>query len=206
MNPEPRAKSLGLEEAQGAAAMNTPPQVETTQLPKPWDRLTKETPKAYQAFTAYLLLGPGRSMDRAAKELGRPGVTSVADWGRENGWVERARAFDEEQARTALTAFQEVGVQDYTTFAAGRRAAATKLGQLCDRMLDHAAKRLEQLEEARNRAIAAGTKEEDLPVVELDARLSSYIRAIADVDSKAGDAMALALGIDRLVAVEDGKP
>lgn len=145
-------------------------------------------------------------MDRAAKELGRPGVTSVADWGRENGWVERARAFDEEQARTALTAFQEVGVQDYTTFAAGRRAAATKLGQLCDRMLDHAAKRLEQLEEARNRAIAAGTKEEDLPVVELDARLSSYIRAIADVDSKAGDAMALALGIDRLVAVEDGKP
>jgi hypothetical protein len=74
---------------------------------KPWERQPGESPKAYQAFAAYLELAPGsRSVDAAAKAVGlsrgvqggRQGSarapSRVWAWSAENRWVERVAAWD----------------------------------------------------------------------------------------------------------------
>ena len=67
--------------------------------PQSWDRLEKESPKAYIAFSSYRDLGPTRSVEKAfaalnpgKKRSGRPAEWYV--WSSKFDWVERAEAFD----------------------------------------------------------------------------------------------------------------
>jgi len=60
----------------------------------------KETPKSLAALEQYLLLGPGRSLAKLAKAMGkRPGYVQVLkEWSSSFGWQNTAREYDKEQA------------------------------------------------------------------------------------------------------------
>lgn len=81
----------------------------------PWNMQPGESSRAYEAFEVYrnmppkcLTLGvvPGRSIDRAAAELGKP-VSLLWRWSARHRWVERVRAFDAEAARLACERLRE---------------------------------------------------------------------------------------------------
>lgn len=57
---------------------------------EPWDRQPGETPKSYEAFKAYLHLGPGRSL----AAVRRNGAGRAEAWSSRHGWVRRAAAWD----------------------------------------------------------------------------------------------------------------
>jgi hypothetical protein len=74
-----------------------------------WDRLTRETPKAWRAFELYRDMGLGRSYAKVAQELpnqtraGRLGVSVqlIKRWAKEFQWQDRVKAFDAHEARIA---------------------------------------------------------------------------------------------------------
>ena len=77
-----------------------------TETPRPWDRRSTETTKAYAAFLAYIALGARRSIREALRQ--NSGETAVSGklrtwegWSSKNAWVSRANARDEWLARTA---------------------------------------------------------------------------------------------------------
>lgn len=72
----------------------------------PWERMPGESARAYAAFCIYRDLGPQRSIAAVAERL--PGVRAprrakrpLERWSSRWNWVERARAWDEEQERLA---------------------------------------------------------------------------------------------------------
>ena len=77
-----------------------------TETPRPWDRRSTETTKAYAAFLAYIALGARRSIKEALRQ--NSGETAVSGklrtwegWSSKNAWVSRANARDEWIARTS---------------------------------------------------------------------------------------------------------
>ena len=77
-----------------------------TETPRPWDRRSTETTKAYAAFRAYIALGARRSVREALRQ--NSGETAVSGklrtwegWSSKNAWVSRANARDEWIARTS---------------------------------------------------------------------------------------------------------
>lgn len=60
---------------------------------KEYDRLPKESARAYEAFKAYCDLGAERSLRRAGQKLSK-NHTTVSDWSKKYNWVGRARAWD----------------------------------------------------------------------------------------------------------------
>ena len=67
--------------------------------PRPWDRRSTETTKAYAAFLAYIALGARRSVREALRQ--NSGETAVSGklrtwegWSSKNAWVSRATARD----------------------------------------------------------------------------------------------------------------
>ena len=84
------------------------------ETPHPWDRLPKETPKAYAAFLAYCALGSRRSVREAVKryhseataeeEICSKEATTVRTWfgwSSRHDWVSRSLAKDEWLASTS---------------------------------------------------------------------------------------------------------
>lgn len=59
-----------------------------------------ETARAYRAFEIYRDMGPGRSLERLAQNLGKT-KAAMEQWSVKHGWGERVRAFDAEAARRA---------------------------------------------------------------------------------------------------------
>jgi hypothetical protein len=83
------------------------------ELPMQWDRLPAETAKAYAAFSAYLALGPDRSIDRAFEQRQNSSKTAARsrwwmEWSRQHGWVARAAAFDQHELQEKVAARVEV--------------------------------------------------------------------------------------------------
>lgn len=74
----------------------------------PQDRLPDESSKAYTAFVEYLKLGPQRSVEQAAKNVGKVAGT-LRKWSERHGWVRRAAEYDE------LCAAQEREIQAVLT-------------------------------------------------------------------------------------------
>jgi len=60
---------------------------------KPWDRLIKETAKAYEAFIIYRELGLERSYKKVAERLLKSG-TLIRRWSQKYNWHERIREYD----------------------------------------------------------------------------------------------------------------
>ena len=74
----------------------------TTKL-KPYERLDKETPKAFQAFRIYRDLGIDRTIAKVAEELGKH-PNAVAAWSQKHNWTRRAGAWDRELDSVGLNA------------------------------------------------------------------------------------------------------
>jgi hypothetical protein len=73
----------------------------------PWERQPRERDRAYYAFQCYRDIGPvHRSIRDLAAQLGMS-QTQVAGWSSSFRWVERCRAFDEEQERANRRALDE---------------------------------------------------------------------------------------------------
>jgi hypothetical protein len=72
-----------------------------------------ETGRAITAFAAYCALGSSRSLVKLTQELGKPsGYTRHLEaWSSKFHWVERATAYDREQADAKLRQ-QEAAIQD----------------------------------------------------------------------------------------------
>ena len=66
--------------------------------PEPWERREKESTKAYEAFCIYRDMGRERSLSKVAEKL-QKSYTLIGRWSRENGWVDRAAKWDDEQDR-----------------------------------------------------------------------------------------------------------
>ena len=69
-----------------------------TNTPKPWERQENEKPKPFEAFCRYRDMGIERSIRKVASELGKSD-TLVGRWSKDNKWVERVTAWDDEQDR-----------------------------------------------------------------------------------------------------------
>src|SRR6266566_2108084 len=57
---------------------------------EPWERQPGETPRSFEAFRAYLDLGPKRSL----AAVRRTGAGRTEAWSARHGWVRRAAAWD----------------------------------------------------------------------------------------------------------------
>lgn len=66
------------------------------QLSPKWLRLAHESPQAYEAFELYREQGPKRSIRKTASDLGKARQT-LEKWANRHRWLERSRAFDDEQ-------------------------------------------------------------------------------------------------------------
>ena len=71
----------------------------------PWERQPKESPQAYEAFVIYRNMGAERSIQKVSQMLSKS-VTLIKRWSREKNWVERSRAWDNEQDRVTREALQ----------------------------------------------------------------------------------------------------
>lgn len=60
----------------------------------PWDRLSKEPDRAWEAFQVYLDLGPARGQRATQRAMGSKVVTSINQWAKRYDWETRAGAFD----------------------------------------------------------------------------------------------------------------
>ncbi len=59
----------------------------------PWERQQGESSPAFQAFSTYLDMGEKRSIRAVSQQLGKS-KTLIDRWSRNNGWVERVRAYE----------------------------------------------------------------------------------------------------------------
>ena len=71
-----------------------------TEEPYPWVRRSTERGKAYEAFRAYLNLGPGRTIREAGEEVGIS-INSAQELSTRHDWVARSIAYDQHLASAA---------------------------------------------------------------------------------------------------------
>lgn len=62
-------------------------------LVEPWERQSKESPQAYEAFATYRDLGITRSQAKVCQQLGKSRAL-ICEWAASWGWVERVRAYE----------------------------------------------------------------------------------------------------------------
>lgn len=62
-------------------------------MPDPWERLPRETDKAFEAFVAYRNLGPDRTLQRLSEILSKHRMW-LGEWKAKWGWEERVAAWD----------------------------------------------------------------------------------------------------------------
>ncbi|MHB8603882.1 MAG: hypothetical protein ACYDCK_01400 [Thermoplasmatota archaeon] len=74
--------------------------------PAPWERQPLDTDRSYEMFAKYRDLGPQRSLDRVRQNSGKGSgyMRQLERWSSDAHWVERVRAWDEEQDRVAREA------------------------------------------------------------------------------------------------------
>lgn len=132
----------------------------------PWERQPDETDKAYEAFRAYLELGPGRTLREVETKLGKSRQL-ISRWSSKHGWVGRADAFEAEGHKRA---------DDATLDAIAERAKRqAQIAQLNQEALALPAKELlERLQ--RNPQLLA-----TMPIGELLAAVGQAARALPRV-------------------------
>lgn len=65
---------------------------------QPWERLSGESAKAFEAFVVYRDAGADRSLAKVAQQLGKS-TTLIERWSARDSWVLRAESWDVEQDR-----------------------------------------------------------------------------------------------------------
>lgn len=152
-----------------------------------------ETPRAFRAFTAYRDAGPSRSLAAVATALADAGTPlsrrQIGALSSRFGWVERARAFDADDAATRLRERRAASMaDDLAAYTARQRDAARDLAALADDVLAVLQTRVATLP-------PEAIRPQDVPRY-LDAALR--LRAAAD------NVEAQSIGLNELVALLDG--
>lgn len=150
-----------------------------------WLRKQGETARSYDAFRVYLNMGPGRTLAKAAEEVGKS-TTLLEDWSSQWDWQARVRAFENH-----LLAAETDG------HAEELARVKNKQLELTDKLLDHLSSRLDDYI-AKNmdptvrwvQAFAAATKAqlaaiqlrneagaEDPRIAELNARIDRLLQS-----------------------------
>lgn len=105
--------------------------------PKPWERRENESTKAYESFCIYRDMGRERSLSKVSEKQQKSG-SLINRWSRENGWVERAAKWDDEQERIE----REIAQKEQVKAIKDMRKRHADLGQA---MLIKAARALAKL-------------------------------------------------------------
>lgn len=101
---------------------------------KPWEMRETESASDFERFRVYLELGPGRSLAKLNAALS-DGETSVSRRQMErissqHDWVERCRAWDEENAREIMSRAQEIQEATRAILFAGAAKASAYLARV----------------------------------------------------------------------------
>lgn len=111
-----------------------------------WDRMPNEGMQAYPAFLVYRDMGPDRTYQRVATQLGRHN-SQISAWGAKYEWRKRTLAWDDHisarkdlERTKAMRAEAERTAREETARQQGQKA---KFDHLTDLMLDKAKKMLE---------------------------------------------------------------
>jgi hypothetical protein len=107
-----------------------------------WDRLPQESAPAFDAFRAFLEMGPARSCRKLGKDRKRQ-RSQILDWSRKYDWQNRARAWDDDaweakhvERTKATKAEAERSAKDQTAREQAQRQQEEKiLDRLSDRAL-----------------------------------------------------------------------
>jgi hypothetical protein len=134
----------------------------STATPKPknlWDRLPSETADAYAAFTTYLELGVGATLQQVAQKLGTT-LESIKHHSSRHSWMERAAAYRQYLSSETLLALHNQRIQQThlchvrdAIFRQQNWEASQALAHAChqalDRLMADQAARIEPYELAR---------------------------------------------------------
>lgn len=112
--------------------------------PAKWERQPDETSKAFEAFCEYRDMGTQRSLSKVAAKL-QKSETLMGRWSGNYRWVERATAWDAEQARKELEAAEAQRIKDVV-------AMRKRHADLANAMLVKAARALQRIPEDEIRA------------------------------------------------------
>lgn len=93
---------------------------------KAWERLEKESARAFAAFAVYLELGPERSLAKTGQKLGK-NLTTIGEWSTKHGWVDRARSWDLEVERKAMAEEQRRQVKALAAVRSRQRKAGSAI-------------------------------------------------------------------------------
>lgn len=100
----------------------------------PWERLPTEGPEAWEAFTTYRDIGPQRSCEAVAQQVGK-GRALMLRWSRTHAWVARCETWDAEIDRVRQSEHMEAV-----------RSMATRHVEIAHAMLEKVVARLQTLD------------------------------------------------------------
>ena len=106
---------------------------------QPWERQNGESAQAFAAFSAYLEMGPERSIRAVSQELGKS-KTLIDRWSRTHNWVERCRAWDNhiqhEAKKAAITEVRNMTKRHVTMAQQIQNAAMLALKEMGSDMVN----------------------------------------------------------------------
>lgn len=147
-----------------------------------------ESPKAFEAFTAYLQLGRERTIQKVATFMG-VSKSNVATMAQSYGWKDRAAEFDADQVKATFAEVrkdkQEAQKKAIRKFRDEQLRRAQGMGDLADLMMDLTSEKLQAMR-------AAG----ELPSEQQISNLAKTVASLADM---AMNLQATGLGVDELV-------
>lgn len=159
-----------------------------------YDRRDNETPKAYEAFTAYLELGRERTLKSVAKLLDITWA-ACANYSKKYSWQERAADYDADKVRSRFSEVRREKEEEHRVairlFREAQERRAKSLGELGDLMLDVATEKIEAM-----RAAGETISEHSL------ANIAKTVASLHEMSMNLG---AAALGIDELEAALDAE-
>lgn len=142
-----------------------------------WKVQRAETVKAFEAFTAYLEMGPERSLEKLRRALGLNTSRHLKDWSVKYRWQDRIKAWiDHEADKRRLTAREEL-----LRFIERDRQLQQAVLSVSVSMLQKANQRLAEMEDIRD---------QDLP---------AFIRAAVAAAQKAEETQMTILGVDEVL-------
>lgn len=110
-----------------------PQQFPKSERRDPWERQPRESAPAFAAFRAYRDMGEGRSLTRAAEEVGKS-RDLLRRWSRRWSWVFRAEAWDREEERlvrqATVKARREMSERHAKIAVAVQQKVVTRLAQI----------------------------------------------------------------------------
>ena len=147
-----------------------------------------ESPKAFEAFTAFLQLGRQRTIQKVADFMG-VSKSAIVTMSRNYAWKDRAAEYDADQVKATFADVrkekQEAQKRAIRKFRDEQLRRAEGMGDLADLMMDLTSEKLQAMR-------AAG----ELPSEQQISNLAKTVASLADM---AMNLQATGLGVDELV-------